>query len=177
MWMKCKPHEMQSPDIGRQCFCHETNFFPGYKFLSLCRDFVAVAWFYFTVCHLTKLLSDMLFLDIFSNVGFLLFELKWWYYKIISYFPAKFSSNRWISEFEASLVYRVSSSTAKATQRHPDSKNQKKKKKKKNSFWLFYMHYFIWIILFQYTPLLKFHYSPLFKCCIERHGQRFNCVA
>jgi hypothetical protein len=35
------------------------------------------------------------------------------------------------SEFEASLVYRVSSRTAKATQRNPVSKNQTKKKKKK----------------------------------------------
>jgi hypothetical protein len=39
---------------------------------------------------------------------------------------------RWISEFEASLVYRVSSRTARAIQRNPDSKNQKRKKKKKN---------------------------------------------
>jgi hypothetical protein len=38
---------------------------------------------------------------------------------------------RWISEFEASLVYRVSSRTARAIQRNPVSKNQKKKKKKK----------------------------------------------
>jgi hypothetical protein len=37
---------------------------------------------------------------------------------------------RWISEFEASLVYKVSSRTARATQRNPVSKNQKKKKKK-----------------------------------------------
>jgi hypothetical protein len=35
---------------------------------------------------------------------------------------------RWISEFEASLVYRVSSRTARATQRNPVSKNQKPKK-------------------------------------------------
>jgi hypothetical protein len=44
---------------------------------------------------------------------------------------------RWISEFEASLVYRVSSRTAKATQRNPVSKNktnkQKKKQKTKNN--------------------------------------------
>jgi hypothetical protein len=33
-----------------------------------------------------------------------------------------------VSEFEASLVYRVSSETARATQRNPVSKNQKKKK-------------------------------------------------
>ena len=34
---------------------------------------------------------------------------------------------RWISEFVASLVYRVSSRTARATQRNPVSKNQGKK--------------------------------------------------
>jgi hypothetical protein len=32
---------------------------------------------------------------------------------------------RWISEFEASLVYRVSFRTARATQRNPVSENQK----------------------------------------------------
>jgi hypothetical protein len=39
----------------------------------------------------------------------------------------------WISEFEASLVYRVSSRKARATQRNPVWKNQKKKKKKKKN--------------------------------------------
>jgi hypothetical protein len=38
---------------------------------------------------------------------------------------------RWISEFKASLVYRVSSRTAKATQRNPVSKNKKQKTKTK----------------------------------------------
>jgi hypothetical protein len=38
---------------------------------------------------------------------------------------------RRISEFEASLVYRVRSRTARATQRNPVSKKKKKKKKKK----------------------------------------------
>jgi hypothetical protein len=38
---------------------------------------------------------------------------------------------RRISEFEASLVYRVSSRTARATQRNPVSKNKKKNKKKR----------------------------------------------
>ena len=38
---------------------------------------------------------------------------------------------RQISEFESSLVYRVSSRTDRATQRNPVSKNQKKKKKRK----------------------------------------------
>jgi hypothetical protein len=37
---------------------------------------------------------------------------------------------REISEFEASLVYRVSSRTARATQRNPVSKKQKKNKNK-----------------------------------------------
>jgi hypothetical protein len=38
---------------------------------------------------------------------------------------------RWISEFEASLVYKVSSRTARAIQRNPVSRRKKKKKKKK----------------------------------------------
>jgi hypothetical protein len=37
---------------------------------------------------------------------------------------------RQISEFVDSLVYRVSSRTARATQRNPVSKNQRKKKRK-----------------------------------------------
>jgi hypothetical protein len=37
---------------------------------------------------------------------------------------------RQISEFEASLVYSLSSRTARATQRNPVSKNQNKRKKK-----------------------------------------------
>jgi hypothetical protein len=37
---------------------------------------------------------------------------------------------RQISEFEASLVYKVSSRTARAIQRNPVSKNQKKKKER-----------------------------------------------
>jgi hypothetical protein len=36
-----------------------------------------------------------------------------------------------ISEFEASLVYKVSSRTARVAQRNPVSKNQKKKKKER----------------------------------------------
>jgi hypothetical protein len=39
---------------------------------------------------------------------------------------------RWISEFEASLVYRVSSRTARATQRKPISEKQNKTKQNKN---------------------------------------------
>jgi hypothetical protein len=35
---------------------------------------------------------------------------------------------RWISEFKASLVYRVSSRTARAIQRHPVLKNKQTKK-------------------------------------------------
>jgi hypothetical protein len=39
------------------------------------------------------------------------------------------SRGRWISEFEASLVYKVSSRTARATQRNPASKKKNKKQK------------------------------------------------
>jgi hypothetical protein len=39
---------------------------------------------------------------------------------------------RQISEFEASLVYKVSSMTARATQRNPVSRRKKKKERKKS---------------------------------------------
>jgi hypothetical protein len=39
--------------------------------------------------------------------------------------------SRWISEFKASLVYRVSSRTARDIQRNPVSKYRRKKKKEK----------------------------------------------
>ena len=40
---------------------------------------------------------------------------------------------RWISEFEASLVYKVTCRKARAIQRNPVSKIQKKKKKLKQT--------------------------------------------
>ena len=40
--------------------------------------------------------------------------------------------HRWISEFKASLVYRVSSRTARAIQRNLVSKKQNKTKNKQN---------------------------------------------
>jgi hypothetical protein len=52
------------------------------------------------------------------------FTQAWWYTPLILALG--------ISEFEASLVYKVSSRTARAIQRNPVSKNQKKKKKVKN---------------------------------------------
>jgi uncharacterized protein (DUF2252 family) len=39
--------------------------------------------------------------------------------------------SRWISEFEASLVYKVSSRTARAIQRNPVLKNKKQTNKNK----------------------------------------------
>jgi hypothetical protein len=45
------------------------------------------------------------------------------------------SRGRWISEFEASLVYRVSSRTARATQRNPALKNQKPTNQTNKQMW------------------------------------------
>jgi hypothetical protein len=45
--------------------------------------------------------------------------------------PSRGGRGRWISEFEASLVYKVSSRTARAIQRNPVSRKKKKKKKSK----------------------------------------------
>jgi hypothetical protein len=47
--------------------------------------------------------------------------------------PSTPGRGRQISEFEASLVYGVSSRTARATQRNPVSEKEKKKKKKKDT--------------------------------------------
>jgi hypothetical protein len=47
--------------------------------------------------------------------------------------PALGRQRQGISEFEASLVYKVSSRTARATQRNPLSKNQNKQTKKSES--------------------------------------------
>jgi hypothetical protein len=48
---------------------------------------------------------------------------QWWYKFVIT------SRCRWISEFEASLVYRVSPRTASATQRNYFVKKQKQRRK------------------------------------------------
>ena len=48
---------------------------------------------------------------------------QWWLTPLI---PALGGRNKLISEFEASLVYRASSRTARATQRNPASKNKQK---------------------------------------------------
>jgi hypothetical protein len=45
--------------------------------------------------------------------------------------PALGGRGKQISEFEASLVYRVSSRIARATQRNPVSEKKKKKEKKR----------------------------------------------
>jgi hypothetical protein len=51
----------------------------------------------------------------------------WWRMPLI---PALGGRGRRISEFQASLVYKVSFRTARATQRNPVSKKQTNKKKK-----------------------------------------------
>jgi hypothetical protein len=52
----------------------------------------------------------------------------WWYIALI---PHLESRGRQVSEFEASLVYRASSRTARDTQRNPVSKEKKRKEKKR----------------------------------------------
>jgi hypothetical protein len=44
------------------------------------------------------------------------------------------SRGRWISEFEASLVYRVSFRTARTTQRNPVAKKTNKTNKQQKEF-------------------------------------------
>jgi hypothetical protein len=50
---------------------------------------------------------------------------------------------RWISEFEASLVYRMSSRTARAIQRNPVWKQQQQQNKKINKQkWQLFIYYY-----------------------------------
>jgi hypothetical protein len=53
---------------------------------------------------------------------------RWWHTPLI---PSLGRQRQQISEFEASLVYKVSSRIARAIQRNPVSKNQKIKTKTK----------------------------------------------
>jgi hypothetical protein len=60
---------------------------------------------------------------------------QWWRTPLIPALRRQSSGGRGrrISEFEASLVYRVSSRTARATQRNPVSKNKNKQTNKQTS--------------------------------------------
>jgi hypothetical protein len=49
---------------------------------------------------------------------------------VLAFNPSR-GRGRWISEFEASLVYKVSSRTAKAIQRNRLEKSKKEKEKRK----------------------------------------------
>ena len=55
-------------------------------------------------------------------------SLAWWLTPLI---PALWRQRQAVSEFEASLVYKVSSRTAKAIQRNPVSENQRKKERER----------------------------------------------
>jgi hypothetical protein len=56
------------------------------------------------------------------------FNWDWWRWRT-PLIPALGRQRQGISEFEASLVYKVSSRTARATQRNPVSKNKNNKNK------------------------------------------------
>jgi hypothetical protein len=53
-----------------------------------------------------------------------------WAVVVHAFNPHLGGRGRWISEFEANLVYKVSSRTARATQRSPVSKKKTNKQKK-----------------------------------------------
>jgi hypothetical protein len=71
---------------------------------------------------------------------YLLFSREWWHMPLnpstweaeAGGFLSSGGRGRRISEFEASLVYKVSSRTARATQRNPVSKNQNQPNKTPN---------------------------------------------
>jgi hypothetical protein len=70
---------------------------------------------------------------------------------------------RQISEFEASLVYKVSSRTSRVIQRNPVSKKQTKKRKK-NGMKGVYHHTHVGLLFFLNSMEIFFFYC-LFFCC------------
>ena len=67
------------------------------------------------------------------KVGFLearVLARQWWFKPII---PVLGGRVRWISEFDASLIYREISRTARTTQRNPVSKKKQKQKTKQTN--------------------------------------------
>jgi hypothetical protein len=66
---------------------------------------------------------------------------------------------RWISEFEASLVYRVSSRTARTTQRNPVSKKTTTKKQNKEipSVKILFIGFYF---MCSYTMCMQYLWSP-----------------
>jgi hypothetical protein len=99
---------------------------------------------------------------------------------------------KWISEFEASLVYRVSSRTARATQRNPVSENKTKQNKtkqnktmnkQKNTMSYLGMDASKHGCLSYITSLQRLHLSDCFRAskrllitvlfAIETHGRQF----
>ena len=74
------------------------------------------------------------------------YSRAWWRTPLI---PALGRQSRWISEFEASLVYIVSSRAARATQRNPVLKKKKAIKLYRLNFMLglFSTIAMIWLIL------------------------------
>jgi hypothetical protein len=65
----------------------------------------------------------------------------WWRTPLI---PALGGRGRWISGFEASLVYRVSFRTALATQRNPVLENKTKQNKTRNDSRYMYTYFIIY---------------------------------
>jgi hypothetical protein len=76
--------------------------------------------------------------------------------------------SRWISEFEASLVYRVSSRTARTTQKNSVSKSQNKTKKQNQKD---YLHYWTWEIRDKRMRVKRRHIGR--RKILEMLGLRF----
>jgi hypothetical protein len=75
--------------------------------------------------------------------------------------------NRWISEFEASLVYRVSSRTARDTQRNPvlktNKQTNKKPKRHRLTEWMVKQHASLYCIQETQFNIKNRHYLKV-KC-------------
>jgi hypothetical protein len=81
---------------------------------------------------------------------------------------------RWISVFEASLVYRVSSRTARAIQRNPVSKNKNKNKQKKELFLILFSDIIPNLkLIFSF----KFFFKMIFHICLRVPDFRYTRIS
>jgi hypothetical protein len=104
----------------------------------------------------------------FSGLSFIIIVKKFLKLGMVAHAfnPSTRGRGRRISEFEASLVYRVSSRTARATQRNPVSKTPPPKKTKKKFLVTFYSHHSNNFPYRQKVPALWLLILTYFSACI-----------
>jgi hypothetical protein len=97
--------------------------------------------------------------NILKKIKMVLRAGQWWCTSLI---PALVGRDKWISEFEASLVYKVSSRTARATQRNSVSEKQKQKQKQNKTKQKMVLNFWYSCLLLTMTGITGIWYHTCF---------------